>query len=202
MFDQVTFLGDAAVPPFPVRRFSVAEYDRMIASNVLGENDAVELLSGWVVPKMPRGPRHDASLDQLHEALRESLPAGWRVRVQSAITTADSEPEPDLAVVPGPASRYAERHPMAQELALVVEVSDSSAHHDRTVKSKIYAEAGIPCYWLVDLANRRVEVYSQPVRDGGEYRYQSHVDYDPGENVPLTVEGISAAIGQGEFFAG
>src|SRR5579862_9140639 len=85
------------IPPFPVRPFTVDEYHRMIDADVLDEGDAVELLEGWIVPKMPRNPPHDATIGLADDALRIRLPAGWHVRLQSAITTSDSEPEPDLA---------------------------------------------------------------------------------------------------------
>src|SRR5438093_733530 len=97
--------------PYPVRKFSVDEYHRMIQAAVLTEDDPVELLEGWIVPKMPRNTPHDVCLDKSQDALRAVLPAGWRLRVQSAITTPDSEPEPDLAVVPGTPERYLAHHP-------------------------------------------------------------------------------------------
>src|SRR4051812_40189587 len=94
-------------PAGPLRRFTVDEYHRMIRTGILTEDDPVELLEGWIVLKMPHNPPHDATVDQSREVLQAALPAGWRVRVQSAITLSDSEPEPDLVVVPGPAARYA-----------------------------------------------------------------------------------------------
>ena len=120
------YMSPFAVPPWPVRKFTVAEYHQMIQAGILTENDTVELIEGWIVPKMPHNPPHDATVDQARELLQTSLPPGWRVRIQSAITTAESEPEPDLVVTPGPASRYAARHPQPHEIALVAEVSDSS----------------------------------------------------------------------------
>src|SRR5262245_16087266 len=97
-------------PPYPVRKFSVDEYHRLIQMGLLTEDDPVELLEGWIVPKMPRNTPHDVCLDKSLEALRAILPTGWRLRVQSAITTPDSEPEPDFAIVPGPANRYLAHH--------------------------------------------------------------------------------------------
>src|SRR4051812_8247313 len=97
---------DFQIPRLPVRRFTVAEYHQMIDANILREDDKVELLHGWIVPKMTRKPIHDAVLGIIDDAIRALLPKQWKVRVQSAITTADSEPEPDLAVVRGPLNRY------------------------------------------------------------------------------------------------
>src|SRR5205085_1775955 len=88
-----------APPPFPVRRFTVDEYHRLIQSGILGEDERVELLEGWIVPKMPRNSRHDGTIDFVARALGLCLPSGRWCRTQEAITTVDSEPEPDLAVV-------------------------------------------------------------------------------------------------------
>src|SRR4051794_28395359 len=88
-------------PSLPVRLFTVEEYHRMIDAGILGEDDPVELLEGLIVPKMPRNPPHDCGIELAEQSLRSRLPVAWRVRVQSAITTADSEPEPDLAVARG-----------------------------------------------------------------------------------------------------
>ena len=97
----------AIVPPLPVRRFTVEEYHQMIQAGVLGEDDDVELLEGWIVPKMARNPAHDAVVSMVMvDVLTPRLPKGWFCRGQSAITTADSEPEPDVAVVRGSTRDY------------------------------------------------------------------------------------------------
>src|SRR3954451_13073090 len=111
----------AAVPPptlqvpalgaRPVRKFTVDEYHRLIADGFFTRDDHYELLDGYIVQKMPRDPIHDACLTQVRLILEKRLPQGWHVRDQSAVTTADSEPEPDIAVVRGVAFDYAARHP-------------------------------------------------------------------------------------------
>src|SRR5947209_5857500 len=128
-------------PSLPVRRFTVDEYHRMIQAAILTEDDPVELLEGLVVPKMPHNPPHDGTIDLAQEVIQGRLPAGWRVRVQSAITTGDSEPEPDLAVVAGPASRYLDHHPGVREIAVLMEVADTTLSRDRQDKYLIYAHA-------------------------------------------------------------
>jgi hypothetical protein len=90
------------MPLFPIRPFTVAEYHRMIQAGIFTEDDPVELLEGWITPKMPRNPPHDGTLDRAEDALAGCLPAGWRVRRQKALTLADSEPEPDIVVCRGP----------------------------------------------------------------------------------------------------
>lgn len=181
------------VPPFPVRRFTVDEYHRMAQAGVLTENDPVELLEGWIVAKMPHKPSHDATIDQTDEILRGKLPAGWRMRIQSAITTDDSEPEPDLAVVLGPASRYAAHHPGPHEIALLIEVADSSLAHDRDVKGRLCARAAIVTYWIINLVDVQVEVYSEPSGPAITPGYRQHHTYRTGEVVPLVIAGQNVA---------
>ncbi len=137
-------------PPFPVRRFTVDEYHRMIQVGLLTEDDRVELLEGWIVPKMPRNPPHDATVEIADETLRPHLPPGWSLRVQSAITLPDSEPEPDVAVVRGGARDYLSRHPGPADVGLLIEVSESSLNRDRDEKGRLFAQAGIPHYWIIN----------------------------------------------------
>ena len=176
-------------PPGPQRPFTVNEYHRMIQSGVLTEDDPVELLEGWVVFKMPRDPIHDATVDRTAEALLTRVGAGWRVRVQSAITTGDSEPEPDVAVAPGPASRYDARHPGPGDLILVAEIAGSSLDRDRDEKGRIYARAAIPVYWIVNLVDRRVEVYTDPSGPTATPLYRGRAVYGLNGSVPLNIPG-------------
>jgi len=172
------------LPPLPIRKFSVDEYHRLGEVGVLTTDDRVELLEGWILQKMTHNPPHGASVDHLRDVLADLLPDGWRVRAQLPVTTADSEPEPDLVVVRGPASRYVSRHPSAEDAALIVEIADTSLERDREVKGPIYSRAGFPVYWIVNLVERRVEVYSDPSPTGG---YHSRRDGSIGDHVSLRV---------------
>jgi hypothetical protein len=97
-----TFPAPFLPPPVPVRKFTVEEYHRLIQLGVLHEDEPLELLEGWIVFKMPRNPLHDAVVSLiLNRVLAPRLPEGWFCRGQSAVTTADSEPQPDIAVVRG-----------------------------------------------------------------------------------------------------
>jgi Uma2 family endonuclease len=176
-------------PPFPVRRFTVDEYHRMIQAGILTEDDRVELLEGWIVPKMAHNPPHDCVLTRADEAIRALLPNAWRLRVQCAITTADSEPEPDLAVVLGPSTRYATRHPGPPDIGLLVEVSDSTLAHDRTDKGRLYAKESIPVYWIINVIDARVEVYTDPTGPGANPGYRQRQDYGLQDDVPLLLAG-------------
>ncbi|HKI37917.1 MAG TPA: Uma2 family endonuclease [Gemmataceae bacterium] len=178
-----------AVPPWPVRKFTVAEYHQLIQAGILTENDPVELIEGWIVPKMPHNPPHDGTVDNARERVERLLPTGWRVRVQSAITTADSEPEPDVVVVPSPASLYYTRHPEPHEIAVVIEVAESSLARDRGEKCRSYARACIVCYWIINLVHRQVEVYTDPTGPTGIPSYRQRIDYGPTDSVPLVIAG-------------
>ena len=176
------------VPPFPVRRFSVDEYHRMTKAGLLSEEDRVELLEGWIVPKMVHNPPHDATIGLIDEAIRPLLPAGWFLRIQSAMATGDSEPKPDLAVVAGTPRDFLSRHPGPGETTLVIEVDDSSLAKDRA-KSRLYARAGIESYWIINLAAAVVEVSTDPRRSGETAAYRRHVVYGLDAVVPLVAGG-------------
>jgi Uma2 family endonuclease len=180
----------AAFPmmPIPVHRFTVAQYHRMIAAGVLTENDRVELLEGWIVDKMPQHPAHAGTISILLSKLQAKLSRGWIVRVQSPITLEDSEPEPDLAVVRGPEEKYLTAHPSPEDIAIVIEVADSTVEHDRTVKARAYARARLPIYWIVNLVELQVEVYSQP-RSGKTPAYRRHESFGVEYGAPVVVAG-------------
>jgi Uma2 family endonuclease len=173
----------------PVRRFTVDEYHRMSEAGVLGEDDRVELLEGWVVPKVPQSPLHAAAIGLVQERLGQALPAGFHIRVQSPLTTADSEPEPDLAVVSGGSARYRDHHPGPGEVLLVVEIADSSLERDRRIKAELYARAGFPVYWLLNLVNSTLELHGLPSSDG----YRRREVLAESEAAPLAIEGREVA---------
>jgi Uma2 family endonuclease len=186
--------GIFAVPPGPVRKFTVNEYHRMIQAAILTEEDPVELLEGWIVPKMPRNPLHDCTIQIIHEVLRSHLPGNWQLRIQSAITTTDSEPEPDLVLVPGPITRFRDHHPGPPEIALIIEVADTSLRYDRRKKGRAYAQAGITCYWIVNLIDRQVEVYTNPTGPKARPIFRKHREYDLTDSVPLVINGNQLAL--------
>jgi hypothetical protein len=166
----------------------------MVQTGVLTENDPVELIDGWIVPKMPHNPPHDSAVELCEERLRPLIPAGWRVRIQSAITTPDSEPEPDLVVVAGTARSHSSRHPEPREIALVIEVADSSLSFDRGGKSAAYARSGIVCYWIINLVNRQLEVYTDPSGPAPSPSYRQRTDYGANTSVPLVIGGQQVAL--------
>ncbi len=184
---------EETAPPFPVRRFTVDEYHWMIDAGFFVENENFELLEGWIVPEMTRNPPHDVAIGVTQVALQGLLPPGWALRVQSAITTDDSEPEPDIAVVRGSLRDYVNHHPGPAEIGLLVESSDASLERDREVKAPLYARARIPVYWILNLVDMRIEVYSDPSGPGLEPSYRRRQDYGPDEAVPLVLDGQEIA---------
>jgi Uma2 family endonuclease len=171
-------------------RFSVAQYQQMIETGLLTEEDPVELLDGRIVEKLPRKPPHDVVLVLIQDLFRELVSKSWITRVQSAITTRTSQPEPDLAIAKGPARRYVRQHPTARDLAMVVEVSDKSLIRDRTLKRRAYAQARIPVYWIVNLVDEQVEVHDDP-RGERAATYRRVVIYGRDERVPVVIDGKS-----------
>lgn len=167
------------------RRFSVTEYHRLIELGILTEDDNLELLDGYLVYKMSRNPPHDAAIQKGARKWLRLLPPGWDVRVQSAVTLTDSEPEPDFAIVRGDEKAYVTRHPTAADIGLVVEVSDTTLLGDRDDKGRIYASAGIACYWIVNLNDRQIEVYTAPSGPDLDLKYAQRTDHRGGETVSL-----------------
>ena len=161
-----------AMPPEPVERITVDQYHAMIRCGTLNEDSPVELLEGWLVKKMPKNKIHSLTTRRLRKALEKILPAGWQCDSQEPITTNDSEPEPDIGVARAEAMDARDRHPNPQEIGLLVEVSESTLSRDRNFKKRVYARAGIPVYWIVNLVDRCVEVYTDPTGpcDQPDYR--------------------------------
>jgi Uma2 family endonuclease len=180
-------------PKLPVWRFTVDEYLRLMEAGIFSEPEKVELLEGLMVPKMTRNARHDLALELADEVIRPLLPADWRLRVQSALVTPDSVPEPDIAAVRGHARSRGGRHPRAQECGLLIEVAEASLDRDRTDKGRLYANAAIPYYWILNLIDNCLEVYSQPTGPDADPRYLRREDFAAKDYVPLVLDGQEIA---------
>ncbi len=174
-------------------QLSVAQFHAMIAAGIFRSGDRVELLEGRLVRKMTHNPPHANCITLVQGVLTASMPQGWIYRQQLPITTRESEPEPDFVVVPGPSRRYAQRHPIPDEIALVIEASDATLDEDREDKQRIYARARLPIYWIVNIPERQIEVYTQP-RAGRNPAYRQRRDYRPGESIPLVIAGQEVAM--------
>lgn len=184
-----TITSSAGSSPYPIWKLTVQDYHRMIDAGVLGEDDRVELLEGFLVPKMPHNPNHDGTIELLDEVLRKWLPMGWRIRIQSAVTTDDSEPEPDVAVVRGTARSFLQRHPRVGDIGLLIEVADSTLLQDRDDKARLYARAGIVEYWIANVRERQLEVFRQPSGPTESPSYLESFIVKSTESVDLRLDG-------------
>lgn len=176
------------------RRFTADEVLRMVQDGVLAEDEPLELLEGELVVVSPQGPEHSSVTEVVRRALEEASGPTIHTRCHSPIA-ADSHnlPEPDVAVVRGAARDYLGRFPTAGDVLLLVEISRTTQATDRA-KAEIYARSGVPVYWLIDLAARRVEVRSEPLPDGRYARLETHQEEDrvqvPGAPASLTVRDL------------
>lgn len=171
-----------------LRKFTLEEYHRMIELGILVDGEPYELLEGNLVKKMSRGTPHDGTLDLLEGELLRILSADWFPRSQRAVTLIGSEPEPDIAVVRGPRARYTRAHPGPADIGLVIEVADSSLLIDRHDKGSIYARANLPVYWVVNVVDRVIEVYSQPAGADEAAAYAKRDDFAVGSSVPVVLD--------------
>lgn len=176
-------------PTLSLYRLSVEQYHRMAEMGILTMADRVELLDGWLVQQKTKNPPHTVSTRATQMALEDVLPPGWCVRSQDPITLAESEPEPDDAVVRGMHRDYRSPHPGPLEVGLAVEVGDTTLATDRSYKQRIYAEAAIPVYWIVNLIDRQIEVYTDPAGSGPAAHYQLRQVFGPNDSVPVVIDG-------------
>lgn len=161
----------------PQRRWSVDEYHRMIAAGILTSRDRVELLDGQIVEMVPQEPSHASTTSSFGNDFVLLFAGKAWVRQQLPITIApNSEPEPDVAVVRIDPNRYRDRHPIPEDVYLLIEVSDSTLNYDRQRKAKVYAQANIPEYWVIDVNQRQVFVFREP--QGDTYQIEEVLQID------------------------
>jgi Uma2 family endonuclease len=181
-----SFESIADVPQDLIWRMGVDQYHAMIAAGILTDDDPVELSEGWLVFKLPKNPPHRVTTRLVRAAIEKLLPNGWYVDSQEPITLANSEPEPDVVVMRGDTRQYLDRHPGPEDIGLVIEVADTTLQRDRGAKKRTYAKAGIPIYWIVNLVESVIEVYSQPTTEQADYLQQR--DYRITENLPVVID--------------
>jgi len=179
------------------RRFSRAEYERLIDLGVFQPGEPIELIGGELMVAEPQGVAHYTAIVKTAKALEAAFGPGWHARTQGPIgLDDDSEPEPDIAVVPGSPEDYSRAHPSRP--VLTVEVSESSLAIDRHHKGSLYARAGLPDYWILNLVDRVLEVCREPAADSTApfgWRYIHHEVFDASAGVtPLAAPGSSIAV--------
>lgn len=175
------------VPNEPIWRLTVEQYHEMIQTGILTTDDAVELLEGWLITKMSKKRSHTLANQRIRQSLEKIVPPDWYVEAQEPITTADSEPEPDITVIKGKRDDYLEYQPRAENVVLVIEVSDATLQRDRTLKLRIYANARIPIYWIINLQERQIEVYTEPANADEQASYQQQKIYQEADTLPVVI---------------
>lgn len=176
------------------RHFTADEVQRMLEAGILSEDEPLELLEGELVFVSPQDPKHVVATEKIRRELERVMGEHLHTRMHSPIAAGpDNLPEPDVAVVKGSLNDYAERHPAGSDLLLAVEVARTSQSGDRA-KAAIYARAGVPVYWAVDLASRRVEVRSDPLPGGRYSRLEAYTEQDripvPGTDAAIAVRNL------------
>ncbi len=167
-------------------RITVDEYERLAG---LLDDPRVELINGYLVKQMSKKPPHIWAVGSVLDATTRVLPSGWSTRMEDPVRIPEfDEPEPDVAIVRGSRDDYRGRIPGPEDVALLVEVADTSLPMDQGQKRFAYARGRIPVYWIVNLNDRQVEVYSAPADDG----YGSVEVFRPGDAVPVVIAGVEA----------
>ena len=149
------------LPGTAMRRWTRAEYDRLIELAVFQPGERLELLDGWLVVREPQGSRHSAGIRRVLYVLRRTLGEAWQIDSQLPVALDEcSEPEPDVFVVARDPTNYVDDHPSRP--LLIIEVAETSYRIDREYKASLYARAGVPEYWILDLVHEAVEIHRRP----------------------------------------
>lgn len=169
------------------KRFTIDEYHQLIELGFLTEGARIELIRGELIQMTAKGTPHTVCSSILCRQLDRLLGDRVVIRGQDPITLLnDSEPEPDVIIAQGRDEDYLAHHPYPQDILLVVEISDSTLTYDQTTKLKLYAEAGILDYWIVNLNARQLECYNQPYENAqGEFNYLSKQISLPNQSVAI-----------------
>ena len=172
-------------------RLSVEQFLKMIVAGVFPDEARVELIRGRLIKRMTKYTPHNFAVDALAERLRDLVAPGHRVREEKSVDIGQhSRPEPDIAVARGPRDAYQTRDPQAENLVLVVEVSHSTYRKDRGPMWGLYAEAGVPVYWVVNISQKQIEVYSDPAGKGRAAEYRRAETFAAGAEAPVVIAGV------------
>jgi len=171
-----------------LHRFTIEQYEAMVRSGAFNKRDRIHLINGYIVTKpMTQNTPHSTADELCGKCLGRVFSTGWHVRSGKPIRIPErsSMPEPDRYVARGDIRDYLARDPEPADVPLVVEIADSSLRDDISL-AQVYGAGGIPVYWLVNLVDCQVEVFSEPCPGG----YQSHQVFKPGQEISVVVDGI------------
>ena len=178
--------ADAGRRPY---RFSVAQFWRLLDAGIIPESH-VELVRGRIY-RMTRHEPHNFTVFRTTKLLRAVLPQGFNAREEKSMRHEDSSVlEPDVAVVPGSADDFQPDLPKTSEAALIVEVCASTRTSDYRLKTRLYASAGVPVYWVVDVDGRKIDVFSEPTGAGRDAGYARREAFAEGSPAPVTLNGV------------
>ncbi|HEU5116285.1 MAG TPA: Uma2 family endonuclease [Isosphaeraceae bacterium] len=185
----VTITGD---PVYENRHpITVEEYFQIINSGALGPEPKVELIEGVIVDKMTKNNPHIIATDLVQILFGRLMPAGYYSSMGNPviIKARNSVPEPDAVVARGNPRDIRSQGRLPESTALAVEVADTSYALDRNRKSQLYASAGIPIFWLLDLNRRRLEVFSNPTGQDDQARYEKTDLFEEKQEAPFVLDG-------------
>lgn len=182
--------------PAQVHRWTVDEYHKVGATGLFDDR-RVELIEGDIFDMATMLSPHATSVTLADDVIRQAFGGGWVVRVQVPLTISEiTEPMPDIAVVAGKTRDFKDAHP--KSAALVVEIAESSVDHDRNVKAGLYAQAEVQDYWILNLIERRLEVYRHPIADTKSktgYSYAEKLIFSEGDSVsPIAKTDVTIAV--------
>jgi Uma2 family endonuclease len=157
-----------------LKRFTLSEYHRLAELGFFKEDDRLELIRGQIIQMAAKGTAHEVCLTRLLRELPKLLAEQAILRCQSPIILLDdSEPEPDFSIVRNREDDYLSGHPVAADVLLIIEISDSSLSYDQETKLPLYAESGISDYWIFNLPENCLEAYGEPYqKPTGEFGYR------------------------------
>jgi Uma2 family endonuclease len=188
MFTDVQSRWATSTDSTLVYRLTMEEYDRLAAAGTLVDL-RVELIDGFLVRKASPGPPHARAVEAAHEHIDRLLTPGWWIQVEAPVRIPWFDvPEPALSIVRGRRAEFRGRHPSSGDIALLVEVADGTLELDRGGKMAAYAIGDVPIYWIINLVDRPVEVYSDHLQG----RYRSSRVFRPGQTIPLAIDGEKA----------
>jgi Uma2 family endonuclease len=166
-------------------RMTVDQYEDLVEAGVL-DGQPVELIDGLLVRKMGKKPPHVIACEATRDELLPLIPRGWRLTIEAPVRIPEfDEPEPDLAIVRGTREDYEDHHPGPADLGLLIEVSDTTLDRDRGEKRSAFARGGVSTYWIVNLVDRQLEIYTDPAPTG----YRQERVLKPDEQVAVMIDG-------------
>ena len=153
----------------PRHRWTVGEFHRMAEVGLLNEDSRVELIDGEIIEMAPIGSFHGGNVNRLTRLFSKVIGDKAIISVQNPVVLGGyAEPQPDLSILRWRGDDYEQSNPHSEDVLLLVEVSDSTLHYDRDVKIPLYARNGIPEVWLLDIQNRQLDIYREPIN--GQYQ--------------------------------